>query len=741
MAKLNNAYALLIGVGDEKLGTVNDATDIYNLLVDETLAGYHPENVILVSGIESTRKHILDAFDKLQKVTNEDSSIFLYYSGHGGYGLDQYFIQPYGMKDGMSAEDVEKAWVSASELKDKLNSLNSKRLIFFLDCCHAEGMTKGNFLNQKGDAKNKSAVRAKSSQVADGIGQKIDNERGVSIISSCREDQESFQLDDRNSLFTKYLLKAIKGNHKSHFEEPFIRIYEVLGYLQKEVPREAKEKGLDQNPYVNLQNYDNFVLSYVPKEIRESLSIEKIENSEKIASKALKEVVTSYRETKESNNLLLFVHGFSGEAADTFGIIPELLMKDEKMNGWDMKPLGYSQNVNPEFGKDIWAGVGDIDKISDYLVTSFKYKFDKYDRIAIVAHSLGGLVAQKAIINLTEELRSKISHLILIGSPNNGIDSSILTNLFHNKYQQLSSQGKFIVTLRNDWESIFKNQYTFKLKIAAGTKDEYVNNDSCFGPFSEEYCETVEGSHLSMVKPENEHDDCYHLILSTLTDNEFYNQYTNNEEINLALGKYDAVVKKLLPIVNSIDLNGLKQLTFSLEGLDRKEDALEILENHPLAKGNMELFGLIGGRYKRSYLKSYSKGDGDSSFKYYNKGLNEAVAENNFNQIYYQAINLAFLSIVVNGDETEMLKYANQALEATKSCRDNLWKYATIAEANLYLDNLDIAKEYYKKSSEMAGIREKISMYTNAYKAYVCLMKTDNPDDDFIKFLHDSFLT
>jgi len=744
MGKLKNAYALLIGVGDENIDTLNDATDIYNLLVDEALAGYDPENVILVSGIKSTRQDILEAFDKLQKITNEDSSIFIYYSGHGGFGLGKYYIVPYGMKDGMTAEEVKKTWVSASKLKKKLNGLTSKRLIFFLDCCHAEGMTKGNFLNNDSTStvKNKSAVKAKSSDIADGLGQKIDNERGVSIISSCREDQESFQFgSDRNSLFTKYLIKAFQGKHKSQFEEPFIRILEVIAYLQKEVPKEAKEKGVNQNPYVNLQNYDNFALSYVPKEIRESISIDNTANSEKTTSKALKEVVTSYREKKEANNLLLFVHGFSGEAAETFGIIPELLMKDEKMNGWDMKPLGYSQNVNPEFGKDIWAGISDIDKISDYLATSFKYKFDKYDRIAIVAHSLGGLVAQKAIINLSDELRSKISHLILLGSPNNGIDASIITNLFNNKYQQLSSQGNFILTLRKEWETIFKNQYPFKLKIAAGTKDEYVNNKSCFGPFPEEYCETIEGDHLSMVKPKDEHNDCYYLILNTLTDNEFYNQYTNNEEINLALGKYDAVVKKLLPIVDSIDLNGLKQLTFSLEGMDRKEEALEIIENHPLAKDNMDLFGLIGGRYKRSYLKSYSKEDGASAFEYYNKGLNQAVAENNLNQIYYQAINLAFLSIVVKGSETEMLKYANQALEATKSCRDNLWKYATIAEANLYLDNLDIAKEFYKKASEMAGIREKISMYTNAYKAYVCLMNTDNPDDDFLKFLHTSFLT
>ncbi|MCF6167092.1 caspase family protein [Lutibacter sp.] len=112
MSKLNNAFALIIGIGDESLDTVGDAEDIYNLLIDEKLAGYNPDNVILVSGEESTRQHILDAFDKLTQKTNEDSSIFLYYSGHGGYQLDQYFIQPYGMREGMTKEEFTEAWVS-----------------------------------------------------------------------------------------------------------------------------------------------------------------------------------------------------------------------------------------------------------------------------------------------------------------------------------------------------------------------------------------------------------------------------------------------------------------------------------------------------------------------------------------------------------------------------------------------------------------------------------------------------
>ncbi|MCK5867759.1 MAG: caspase family protein, partial [Mycoplasmataceae bacterium] len=691
MAKLKNAYALLIGVGDEKLGTAQDAKDIYDILIDENFAGYDPKNVILVKGKESTRKHILDAFDELHKRTDENSSVFLYYSGHGGKQLGKYFIQPYGMHNNMDEKEFTDAWVPADELKEKLGGLKSKRLIFFLDCCHAAGMTKGIFDVKKSDIKSKSAaVLSKSSDTADGLGQMIDNERGVSIISSCREEEESFQWGhDRNSLFTKYLIKAFNGEHKTHFEKPFIRLMEISEYLQEEVPLEAKEQGKVQRPYVNLQMYDNFIMSYVPKAIREKQELNsKVEEELTVSNKKMKEVVTSFRETKNANNLLLFIHGFSGEAEESFGIIPELLMNNKKMDGWDIKPLGYSQHVQPELGKDVWAGTSDINKISEYLTTCFDYKFEKYKRIAIVAHGLGGIVAQQTILNLKDEFLNKLSHVILLASPNNGIAPSVLSHLWNNKYQELSSVGEFMLGLRSNWKSKFENNLPFQLKIGSAIDDEHVAVESNFGLFDKENCVKVGGNHLSMIKPEDENNDCYQLIINTLTDNEFHNQFTNNEEINIALGNYDAVIKELLPKTKDLDLNGLRQLTFALESSDRSKEALETLLNHTLTKNDSDILGIIGGRFKRSYLKNNLISDGEKSLEYYKRALVRATEAQNNSQIYYHAINLAFLSAVINNNETAMIDYANMALEAAQKCRNNLWKTATIAEANLYLDNM-----------------------------------------------------
>ena len=243
-----------------------------------------------------------------------------------------------------------------------------------------------------------------------------------------------------------------------------------------------------------------------------------------------------------------------------------------------------------------------------------------------------------------------------------------------------------------------------------------------------------------MVKPEDINDAAYALIQNTLTGSKFFNDYTNKEEINLVLGKYDAVIKTLLPNKDKLDKNGLRRLIFALEGLERKDEIYDILNNHRVAKGNTDFMGMLGGRHKREYLKTFSSESSRLAKEYYSKALEISVEEENYSQIYYHAINLAFMSIVSDENEGKMMKYAKQALEATEHCRDNFWKYATVAEANMYIGDMEKAKEFYIKASENAPIREKLSMHTNAYAGYVALMQTDN-EDDFVKFLKTQLLS
>lgn len=743
MSQLENAYALIIGVDNEQKQpqVLRDATAISDILSDEVHCGYKKENITLLLDKEATTENIIGAIDNFIDRIDENSSFLLFYSGHGGYYKGRSYLLPFGA----SSENL----IFGKDLRAKLSLMKSKRMIILFDCCHAGGFFDGEDKKVTLNIDNKNHTHISRSSNLNGIAQEIDDEQGMAIIASSQTDQLSWGTQGDYSLFTTCLIEALQAKHKHFFADEYIRMVETVNYVFTRVPEMIKSlKKIsdivkDQTPYANLQMNNDFIISYIPKEFKQKIVTNKFKTPpQKIVSIPSKEtnIVQSW-ERDEGNSLLLFVHGFSGESDGTFGNIPKLLQADSNFDGWAMKPLGYTHFVQPELGKDIWAAVLDIDKIAGFLKTSINFKFKDYDRIAIVAHSLGGLVAQKAVLNLDTENRNRISHLIMFGTPSNGISSKLLTKQWNTKYNAMSSEGDFIKSLRDKWNQTFKDKYPFKLKVAASTDDEFVSIESCHGPFDEAYCEFVNGKHLMMVKPKDEKDDTYSLILNTLTGNKFFNQFTNKEEINLTLGKYNAVINELLPKKEDLDKNGLTRLIFALEGSERTEDVYNILKNHPIAKDNTDLMGIIGGRHKRDYLKTFSANSSKLSIEYYSKALKLSVKKKDYPQIYYHAINLAFLSIVTDPEsgESNMMTYAKQALAATEQCRDNVWKYATVAEANMYIGNMEKAKEFYIKASENAPIREKISIHTNAFAGYVALTNTE--DDDFTRFLKSRLLS
>ena len=744
MSQLENAYALIIGV-DFKQKTesvLKDAQSIYNVLSNKELCGYKEENISLLLDSEATCERIIDTLDSLILKMDENSSFLLYYSGHGGYAAeyDISYLCPYDK----SADD----YISGKELRGKLSKMKSKKIFILFDCCHSGSFFEGKdeIISQTISNNTKQRVVHENSTL-EGLAQEIDDERGMVIVASSQAAELSWGDDDK-SVFTQCLIESFTAKNKHFFADEYVRTVETVNYVFERTPelikmlKERSDIVKDQTPYANLQMSADFAICYIPEEKREKIVTNKFKNQvEKTETVISKGDSTESWEREEGNNLLLFVHGLSGESKGTFGNIPKMLQSDSNFDGWAMKPLGYSPIVQPKLGKDIWGAIRDVDKIAGFLKTSIKYKFKDYDRIAIVAHSLGGLVVQKAILGLDDDNRKRISHLIMFGTPSNGISPELLTKQWNTKYSEMSSEGDFIKSLRNDWKQTFNDEYPFKLKVVASTDDQTVTLDSCHGPFGQEYREFVGGKHLMMVKPKDEKDDAYSLILNTLTGSKFFNQYTNKEEINLTLGKYDTVVNELLPKKDDLDKRGLTQLIFALEGLERKDEVYDILNNHSLAMSNTDLMGIIGGRHKRDYLKTFSGKSSELAQEYYGKALQISAENEDYSQIYYHAINLAFLSIVTDpeGGESKMMKYAKQALDATEHCRDNVWKYATVAEANMYIGNMEVSKEFYIKASEDIPIREKLSMHTNAYAGYVAL--TNREEDDFTQFLKARLLS
>src|SRR5207249_2632860 len=87
--------------------------------------------------------------------------------------------------------------------------------------------------------------------------------------------------------------------------------------------------------------------------------------------------------------------------------------------GWDIVSLGYSTALRPDL-VGIWSADAPIAKLADLFRTTVNFGLQKYQTIAILAHSMGGLVVQRALVD-DAHFSDKVSHLFLFGTPSNGL--------------------------------------------------------------------------------------------------------------------------------------------------------------------------------------------------------------------------------------------------------------------------------------------------------------------------------
>lgn len=459
MEKQNNTYALLIGVGDDLPYTIKDAENLYANFTDKNLIGYPKKNVILLTGKEATKEGILEAFDTLKQKTNEESTIFLYYSGHGGRlsADNKFFLQPYGM----TLENFYSTYLTADELRDKVNALPSNRLAFFLDCCHAEGMVQ-------------TGINGLS-----GMAQKLNDDSGIWVMASCQDNQKSYGAENQ-SFFTQCLLEVLSGTHKRPFTDPEISIMDVVEYLFEEVPKRAIEYTDEENnpcvqtPFFKTQMSENLILSY------------------------------------------------------------------------------FSKNIE-------------------------------------------------------------------------------------------------------------------------------------------------------------------------------------NHELTIA---------QLEPKAKKLDEDSFIKLIKAMEAVGRVDDAIDTLNNNKRTQSDPDLLEALGDLFRNKYLKNKLQVEGEKALECHKKALDLAISTDDEEQVFTNAVKIAFMYANLDMNKKEMRDYATKAMKAAQSyLYPSINKLATMAEANIYLANIDEAKKHYKKVAAKAGIRYRMKCYEQAVSVYNTLFQPENQKDAFLVFLEETLLS
>ena len=434
-----------------------------------------------------------------------------------------------------------------------------------------------------------------------------------------------------------------------------------------------------------------------------------------------------------SRRAVIFIHGFIGKVTETWADFPRFLCEDSRLQDWDVINLGYPSSGLPDpFG--IWTGDPDIYAIKQLLATRFNFEnLNQYTELALVTHSMGGLVAQRLILDHSD-VAQRITHLIMLGTPSNGLKKAWYAKVFKNRQiENMAIGSEFITRLRSEWRSRFPTYggMPFRLAVVAGAKDQFVPIKSCHGGFPEEALFVVSGDHLSIVDPDSNANDSVRLVISELLK--------RDNTSRIVFPDSHADVKSF----NRVDLPSMRYFQPGISAKDIVRNALQLerrgyhceavtllhtglrdeetIKHHWSTRDRCDVIGSLGGQLKRLWLAGERKESGnliektavrvfdensrfldlelgiEDAYNLYSQALLVSMLENNSEQIHYHSINVAFLALVYLEDQALMKKAAMLALEHAAR-EHSFWAETTKAEAYLYLGSIDQSVACYQRA-------------------------------------------
>lgn len=419
---------------------------------------------------------------------------------------------------------------------------------------------------------------------------------------------------------------------------------------------------------------------------------------------------------------VLFVHGFQGDAVATWTSFVAHLLSDRRLSDWDVYGAGYPTNLSIDL--PIWTSDPEIQLCAAGLATKLKLApLDRYEAVALVGHSMGGLVIQRAILD-SEELRHRLTHVVLYGTPSAGLLKAAVGRHIKPQTRDMMVGSEFITRLRTDWQERIGVRPPFSFTVVAGETDAFVPASSSIAPFPLSQQAVVPGNHLEIVRPDSIEHLSYKLLYKTLTDAHGAHSVVESARLAVEHKEFDRAIELLMPGADGLDANAIVTLSLALESVGRKVEAMHVIEhwNHAGDNRSLDPIGVLAGRLKRRWLVSRQQRDFDRALELYTDGLKRAESVADHSQAYYHAINVAYLHLAAGpADGTvpaEVTNAARQALIHVEKTNETQWSLATKGEALLMLGDLTAGADAYRMARKRAKtLRECDSMYMQAVVA------------------------
>ena len=433
--------------------------------------------------------------------------------------------------------------------------------------------------------------------------------------------------------------------------------------------------------------------------------------------------VHTYRDNKKKA-AIVFIHGFGQNSQNTWGRFLDLLAEDRKLSQWDIFLVGYKTNMLLDVA-GLWSASPPIDRLARFLHTAASTPpLDRYKTAAIVAHSMGGLVTQRALVDYPD-LRERVSHFVCYGSPSGGLKSASLVTGWKRQIRDMAKDSSFVTDLRQRWKVEITDSPPFEFRVVAGDSDEFVPSWSSLDPFPEEAQSVVPGDHLSIVGPSTRDYDLFrkdgtkhpsvNVLTKHLVGEEDVAGPVNSARLAVEKNNFKRVIEELEGKEKGLDDNATVMLALAYDSLGQEEKAIALIEQR--GERSTDLMGVLAGRLKRRWLHERQQKDADRATQLYSDALAQAEKVENHDQASYHAINVAFMSLAARKDKTAVEKHAKKALHHCAEAAESVWKAATKGEAYLYLGNEEAALRGYRAALDQnPAPRQITSMFQQAVR-------------------------
>ncbi len=410
-----------------------------------------------------------------------------------------------------------------------------------------------------------------------------------------------------------------------------------------------------------------------------------------------------------NDTAIVFVHGFTGDVVKTWRRIPEFLRTNSGLNDWDLVGVGYESHLRFDL-PGLWSSDARLEEIANMLHSRPELSAQKYKKLAFVAHSMGGLVVQQALVSY-EDLRNRTSHVILFGTPSYGLVKARFASFWKRQIKNMEADGPFVKALREKWTSLkLDSSPPFTFVVVAGETDQFVPPESSLGNFPESAGRVIPGNHVTMLDADSADAPCVQTIIESFGGES--QGARSAAKVAIEKGDFQDVIRRLWPNRDAIphelskgldDYNAV-QLSIALEKTGDPEAAIAVLKSRK--PQGTDALGVLAGRLKRRWWITGQVADFEDARKLYQQAYDQSVAKDSpdHDQAYYHGINLAYLTIAsAERDFLTARSMAEKVLEHVAHATDpgrKLWRTATAGDALMILGRTTEAMSKHEEAAK-----------------------------------------